>query len=750
MVIKFFNNNSLFESIEFPNSKSTYIIGNGRGDPVDITIDHPAISRKHAELLYTDHTLYIKDLNSTNGTFINNARIPKNNPIAIKAGDVIRFAADTPAQALVFDTSQANGSSANLLQDLLQNKEELLIGRSPECDVVLDGIRVSRKHCSIRRTGNGYRVKDLESRNGTFVNGKRITTEVAFTESDTLLVGNYKLVLAGPIKNLTEEVAIRLVNLYKKFPKNKVGFDAVSIDVPNQGVVGIMGPSGCGKSTLLKTLTGVHAASGGQVFIHGLEFTAHYEYIKTHIGYVPQDDIVHSELTVTESLYFTCKLRQSNWDDEKINQKINQVLEQLNIRDTKDQLIHSLSGGQRKRVSIAAELMSDPLILFLDEPTSPLDPQNVEDLLKILKGLANQGTTIVMVTHKPEDLAHIDKVLFLAKGGKPVFYGAVDEHLAYFTVKRTVEIYALLSGEPEQVAVFNKRFNQNNQPLAPASFKPRLTAKAAVDLASQTYWLTRRTLRIKVNDKTNTGILLLQAPIIALLINLIFKELRLQVLFLLCITAIWLGTNNASKEIANEKHVYERERLYNLHLFPYITSKLLVFLLLGILQSLAITVILSMRFPLTDFSDMFLWFIVLTFCSSLLGLCISAKAKNIEQVISSVPLALIPQLMLAGVLAPVNNLFVEGISYFSFARWGTEGFTIIHNSSSPDVTPPSPDLTTQLACVLTKPRYHQKYSDMEIFGGWTETLQLDTLMLSLLSLLLLLLLIRFLKQKDIM
>jgi len=747
VVVTFFNKSLPFTSIKFPSSKSTYLIGNGKGDPVDIVIDHPAVSRKHADLCYINNTLYIKDLNSTNGTFINNVRISESDRLPVKAGDIIRFGGDTFIQAYILDGEKNDTSGTGLLENLLQIKEEIIIGRSAACDIRLDGDTISRRHCAIRRTEQGYRVKDLQSRNGTFVNGKKITKEAGLSANDTLLVGTYKLTLSGPIKDIKEEVAIRLISLYKTFPKKRVGFGLVSIDVPNQGVVGIMGPSGCGKSTLLKTLAGVHAASGGQIFIHGLEFTANYDYIKSHIGYVPQDDIVHGDLTVRSSLYFTCKLRQSHWDDEKINQKIDQVLEQLHITDTNHQIIHSLSGGQRKRVSIAAELMTDPLILFLDEPTSPLDPQNVEGLLKILKNLANQGTTIVMVTHKPEDLAYIDNVLFLAKGGQPVFYGNVNEHLSYFNVKRTVDIYEMLSGPPEHIDQLNKRFTRNNKPVAPTSSKPLLTTKTEVDLASQTYWLTKRNLQIKINDKINTGILLMQAPVIALLIILIFEDIRLEVLFLLCITAIWLGTNNASKEIANEKHVYERERLYNLHLFPYITSKLLVFLLLGFIQSLVIMIILAIEFTISDFAKMFSWFVALTFSSSLLGLCISARAKNIEQVISSVPLALIPQLMLAGVLARVSHWLVEGISYFSFARWGTEGFTIIHNSGTPAAAT-TPLAGTELALKPLKPRYHPKYTSQEIFGTWTETLKLDLLMLTLLSILLLLLLIHFLKQKD--
>jgi ABC-type multidrug transport system ATPase subunit len=177
-----------------------------------------------------------------------------------------------------------------------------------------------------------------------------------------------------------------------------------------------MGPSGCGKTTLLKVLNGETPSTEGRVLISGLDLDENYDYVKTLIGYVPQDDIIHRELTVDQTLYYAARLRMGQVDPELMANKIEQVLSALKIVDHRSKPVSKISGGQRKRVSIAVEILTDPLILFLDEPTSPLDPQTIEEFLSILKDLSLNGTTVVMVTHKPEDLLYMDSVIFMAEG----------------------------------------------------------------------------------------------------------------------------------------------------------------------------------------------------------------------------------------------------------------------------------------------------------------------------------------------
>ena len=221
-----------------------------------------------------------------------------------------------------------------------------------------------------------------------------------------------------------------------------------------------MGPSGCGKSTLLKTLNGDAPATSGKVFLFNLELISNYNYLKTQIGYVPQDDIVHKELRVYECLYYTAKLRLDNVSDIEINQKIDQILKELNIYEIKNNLVGEISGGQRKRVSIAVELLTDPLLLFLDEPTSPLDPQTVEDFLDILKRLADKGTTVIMVTHKPEDLAYMDEVIFMAEGGNLVYYGDTNRFKEYFEVENAVSVFPKFLGHLLNIGLINIKLQE--------------------------------------------------------------------------------------------------------------------------------------------------------------------------------------------------------------------------------------------------------------------------------------------------
>ena len=183
----------------------------------------------------------------------------------------------------------------------------------------------------------------------------------------------------------------------------------------------------------------------GKVFIYNQELFSNYDYLKTQIGYVPQDDIVHKELTVYQCLYFTAKIRLDNASDHIINKKIKKILHELDITFIKDNLITDISGGQRKRVAIGVELMTDPLLLFLDEPTSPLDPQTINNFLDILKRLSDNGTTIIMVTHKPEDLVSMDDVLFLSKGGSITYHGSANHYKEYFNVSKPVEVFSELS-----------------------------------------------------------------------------------------------------------------------------------------------------------------------------------------------------------------------------------------------------------------------------------------------------------------
>ncbi|MFN5417599.1 MAG: FHA domain-containing protein, partial [Flavobacteriia bacterium] len=761
------------------NSSSSFIIG--RDKSCDVTIDDSSISKQHAQLLIDkENNIYITDYNSTNGVYINNTRISPSVPTRIGANDTIKLSLKSDIR-LVFNpdnyqkitpsgAGQSSGGTTNII-DKFKNKTIITIGRSPKCDVVIDHSSISREHASIeKKSNNVYILKDLNSLNGTFLNGAKISSTVKIGNDDTIFIGRYKLSLTGETSDLSNEVAIRIEGISKVFSNGKTGLHKCSFEIPSKTLMAVMGPSGCGKSTLLKALNGDSPPTTGRVYIGGLDLSQQYDYLKTLIGYVPQDDIVHRELTVEQSLYYAAKLRLQNTSKEFVFEKVEKALNDLNIKEIRKNLVGEISGGQRKRVSIAVEILTDPLILFLDEPTSPLDPQTIEEFLGILRNLAKNGTTVIMVTHKPEDLNYMDSVIFMAEGGHLVYKDNAKKYLGYFNVDDTVKVYSTLVKEKAKIWVDKFRREQ-----APLIEKPKVnikSSKSPVNYFSQYYWLTIRYFNIKFNDRKNTALLIGQAPIIALLICLIFKEVNLAVPFLIAVSAVWFGTNNAAREIVGEIPIYKRERMFNQGVFPYILSKITVLASFAAVQCFIFIFIISLFFkshdpnwtnPMTSF----FWMLILSIAASLMGLLLSAIVTNTEKVMTIVPLALIPQIMLAGVVAKIENKFVEILSYFSLSRWGTEGFAIkqelvavpnivakegtgVMDSNGTFIEPEMiEDGSKSVNAIdeLTK-NFHPDYEN--IFGTWHSTFKLDFLVVTLISLLFFMGIYFALKRKDSM
>ena len=486
--------------------------------------------------------------------------------------------------------------------------------------------------------------------------------------------------------------AIKAIAIEKRFESGKLGLNESTFDIPQGSLVAVLGPSGCGKSTLLKALNGDSPVTSGQVWLNGLELNEeNIDYIKTHIGYVPQDDIIHGDLTVEGSLMYAAHLRLTESTQEEKKRKVEQVLNTLKIDKIRKNKVRKISGGQRKRVAIAMEILTGPPILFLDEPTSPLDPQTIEEFLNILKRLAKAGTTVLMVTHKPEDLYYMDKAIFMAVGGHICFYGDAREYLSYFGVKNVIEVYAMLDEEQAEPWIKKYEKEHKNQ-VSEIQSKEKPTVKEP-NYIMQYIWLTIRNLNIKVNDPGNLLIMLAQAPIIALLICAIFKNISQVVPFFMAVSAIWFGTNNAAREIVSEQTIYKRERMFNLGIFSYIFSKVTVLGAIAAIQSGIFIVILSYNFKSEDISIIdpwfaFYWMTFLTVISTIMGLLISSFVSTSERVMSIIPIVLIPQIMLAGIIVKIENVFVELLSYLTLSRWGTSGFAKIQE----DIAIPKPEI----------------------------------------------------------
>ena len=757
----FYQQNKLFKKVAIKNGYRNCLVV-GSGGESHIKLDNKRISKNHLQFIYTENgELNVQDLGSTNGTFLNGIRINQNK--LLKHKDKLQLAGVNDILIIVekANSKEITGSDYDLLNKL-NTKSRIVIGRNSDCDVILNFNTISKYHTSITLSksydsskNNIYLIEDLDSTNGTFVNGRKIKGITKINIHDKIYIGRYQLSLDGKIKDLNEELAITAIGIEKTYLNGVAALKKMDLSIPSKSIIAIMGPSGCGKSTLLKALNGDSPPTKGKVYLFNQELSTNWQYLKTQIGYVPQDDIVHQELTVEQSLFFTAKLRLENISDSDIDKKINLVLNDLNIIDKKHNLISNLSGGQRKRVSIAVELMTDPLIMFLDEPTSPLDPQTVEDFLGILRKLSEKGTTVLMVTHKPEDLEYMDEVVFMAEGGNMVYQGDTNRYKEYFNVKTAVSVFSQISGKSSKIWI--KKY-LNPRPLSNTTSSSSFSQSTSeASMLSQFYWLTRRYFAIKINDKVNSLLMLLQAPIIAILICLIFKEISSAVLFMIAISAIWLGTQNAAREIVSENAIYKRERMFNLYIFPYIFSKISVLSFFSIIQSMIFTFILYIHYSgsdvivnLNDPLYLFFWMVFLSISATFLGLLLSTLVKTSERAMTILPLILLPQIMLAGLISKVSNGLVEFISYFTISRWGVEGFNIIQENIVENI-PNAYGLGIKQktdAITLLLEQFHELYRDKDIFGALTGTLALDIYSIIFMVIVMTLFIYKILKNKD--
>lgn len=725
----------------------------GRDPGVEGAIDAAAaiVSRRHAEIRRQDGRYVLVDLGSFNGTLLNGRRIVAaevlhhNDRVELgEGGPTIRyldranptprpqsaqFAAPEPASPAA-PAAKKMGTMVLTSESPLQitpgggasdrprvfltrpfgNTGQLTIGRGEECDIRLDGLLISNRHASVLNTTSGAMIEDLSSTNGTYINGQRITGRKPIRPEDVIQIGPFVL-RVEPARGVSvfdtrAKTRIDAFHVTKEVP-NRSGpgkvrlLDEVCLTIQPNEFVGLLGPSGAGKSTLMDSLNGMRPASSGQVLVNNLDLYQHLESLKQSIGYVPQDDIIHRELTVYSTLYYVARLRLSrDISTKEINQIVGEVMDVTGLSERRDVPISQLSGGQRKRVSIAVELITKPSIIFLDEPTSGLDPATEEKVMKLFRQIAESGRTVILTTHAMENVKLFDKIVLLMRG-KLVFYGKPYEALAHVGAESFKDLYdkleapiterlARTNGQmsreqaAEEVAEeWKHRFMRTEQfksnvadPLTEVSRSPVQSAPAKRrttlgDLLRQWGTLSRRYLGVLARDKFNLLILFGQAPIIALLTYLVVgaKSQRDFPYFILALVALWFGTSVASREVIRERAVYNRERMVNLRLLPYIGSKLFVlmlivsfqcFLLFATLKLLDVTTLMKLPGTLAGFPQLFVM-ILTGMVGVALGLFISAVVKTSEMATSLVPLILIPQILFSGLVGvPVGIAKVVG------------------------------------------------------------------------------------------
>ncbi len=762
-----------------------------------IALAHPNVSGRHATIQRSP--LSVTDHGSTSGTWLNGQQLPTEaatalepnaliavGPVPVPVGLALQLMGAPPLAA-----GRPGGAKRHrtVLGQMSVSQATQTIGRTPDNDIQIDHAQVSSKHALLHRSDGKLFIEDRGSANGTYVRGQRIEPrqKVPVNAGERVFIGPMPLLLEGQAdSNANVEVIvedhedwsgrplyeIEAWDLVLQVPDRdnpkelKTLLDHVSFKAMPGDFIALMGPSGAGKTTLLLTLNGYLPPNGGQVRINGEDLYSIYDALRGSIGYVPQDDIVHPELTVYEAVRYSAKFRlPRDYSEEEIERRVNTTLQQLGLESVAHLQIGKpenkiLSGGQRKRVNIAMELVTDPVIMFLDEPTSGLAADDTTALVSLLQGLAKStGKTIITTIHQPakDEFEKFNLCLIMGPGGIPIFYGPtapdayrffgtqlermgkpndVDNPRDMFDMLnlRERELLGRTQGAPENrfamrqqaARMWAAEFFEQQHPTFQKMYSgrravgsggaPQALPSGRPKTSGQFGLLLSRYAKIKLRDKSGTWIMFLQAPIIGVLLALVFggqkpaipfwclgalQELSKKssepiegssellknmqttpdhaaALFFVVVSAVWFGTSNAAREIVSERAIYLRERMVNLGLFNYLFSKFLFLSFVCVVQCAVLLAIVFFALGFSGGPQAFLLdlatLVVTAMNSVALGLFLSTMVTSGEAAMALTPIALIPQVVLGGLMVPMTtNPLLQWPMYLMPARWGFQG-----------------------------------------------------------------------------
>jgi ABC-type multidrug transport system ATPase subunit len=722
----------------------------GRDPAADVVVDAPAVSWRHAQLLVTAGEWLIQDADSTNGTFCGGQRVHSMRiagTVELRLGNaddgpllVCSVAGAVPATPAGADPARATHAATALwpghpaggrpptgITRVLG--KTLSIGRADDNDVVIDDLQVSRRHAELRGLGDGrFQLTDAGSSNGTFVNGQRITTEVV-TEADVIGIGAATLRLAGDELqefNAADGVLLDARGLTVTLPGGKVLLDDVSFPLPERCLLGVIGPSGAGKSTLLGALTGMRPATSGSVLYDGRDLYANYAELRHRIGLVPQENILHTQLSARRGLSYAAELRfpQDTTAAER-SRRVDEVLGELSLARHADTRTGSLSGGQQKRVNVALELLTKPSLLFLDEPTSGLDPGLDKSVMEMLAQLAEDGRTVMVVTHSVANLASCDRLLVLVPGGKIAYFGTPADGLRHFSHADWAEVFQDFEAQPDRdwaadfrrSAYYARYVGGPLQALGGAQAQAGASAPRAVAAPpprpatrlAQLSTLVRRYVSVIASDRNYVGVIALLPVILGGLIRAIpdagglvgpSNGLAIQLLLILVMSACLIGVANAVRELVKERPIYSRERAAGLSPGAYLASKLVVLGVISAVQSVVLVAIglagrpmpphgVLSSFPL---AEIMLGIAVLAIASMTAGLLISAAVNSSDKTLPLLVVTVLVEVVLSGGVIRLNgSAGLEQLAWLTPSRWG---FAAVASTIDLNhVTPPPPGST---------------------------------------------------------
>jgi ABC-type multidrug transport system ATPase subunit/pSer/pThr/pTyr-binding forkhead associated (FHA) protein len=696
----------------------------GRGKDCHLIVNNPFVSRDHARIRWDGTGWSLQDMGSANGTFLNDSEeaLPSGSEQPLNKGDIVHFSrhykltADLLLKRLREGVSEDSSGQMSVFE---ATAGVIRIGRAPENDVVLSQLSVSRFHAEIYVRPDGVReLKDLGGKGGTFVNDRQVLGDtVPISKDDRLEVGGVSVCIQFSSKpggktvvgRQQEGIYLQSVNLGYRVTDRQTGkprdlLRDLSLSVFPGEFVGLMGPSGCGKTTFMTSVNGCENFTSGSVYYNGIDLASNLSRFSPQIGYVPQDDIMHPELTVREVLFYTARLKLlRDVSDADVHAKIESVCRDLGLMAVLDTLVgtpeqKTLSGGQKKRVNLAMELLTDPKILFLDEPTSGLSSADTVNVMNLLRKMADdRGIAIVITIHQPSTTVYklMDSVIYL-KAGRLCYYGAAFPGSIKYFVQDQDPAQAGPDAVMEKLDIGDEK-SMESEYRKSQSFRELVTRRAEVlgsekhgsgslksrrvPALAQLPGLLKRYLTCKWRDKGSLVILLAQAPLIGFLIGWIFREGSLNpALFLLVFVSLWFGTNNSAKELVGERSIFRREKRSGLSAFGYLGSKLIVQATLTFIQC---TLLIATSSVFIDFAFSFPIALGTCWLTSLVGvsagLCVSAWSKTEVTAIVTVPLILIPFILFGGLLKPYDDM--GGLSrfagFFNPARWGYDAIVQI-------------------------------------------------------------------------
>lgn len=712
----------------------------GRDERADIPLVDARVSWEHAVLRVEGQAWVLEDRGSRNGTFLGSERIMRlelSKPYVVhfghpEDGPVLRFELEQPqgvagqpgggggnrAPASSSDTTFMPGVLRDPTSKVRIQSKVMKIGRRPDNDIVVSDLGVSKQHAELRLSPTGrYQILDMGSHNGTFVNGNRIN-QAELKDNDIIAIGHATFRLVGG--ELVEYVddgratfeAHELQVVVHDGHKDKILLDGITFPLAERSMMAVIGPAGAGKSTLLNALTGKRPATTGNVFYDYRDLYENYDELRHRIGLVPQESVTHDQLTAKTALGYQAELRfPPDTGESERSQRVGEVLDELSMTRHADTRIDRLSGGQKKRVNIGMELLTKPSLLFLDEPTSPLDPHLKRDMFMQMRKMANKdaatGQSVIVITHDVESklIDQCDRLIVLQPGGKMAYFGPPAEGLKYFSAGDWADVFQRFADEPERdfAAEYRASSDYVKYVATPISVRqrrldagrpegeqgPRPKQRSNVD---QIFTMARRYRRVMAADKVFLATTVLMPMLLGSLVRAMPHHFGLiqstpvpglnvsavQNIMILVMSAILSGTALSIREFIKERDIYERERMVGLSPTAYLLSKVLVLSVISIFQSLLVVLVglLGVKMPSSGvvipgpaIIEVFIALAVLCVTSMLIGLAISTLVTKGDQTMPILVGVTMVQVALSGGLFPLTGP-LGSVALIAPSRWG--------------------------------------------------------------------------------